>query len=468
MLLYVNFCTFALANNENSLSMLFAIIFSIFTTTFSVISTTEVQQTGDIPPYAEYQYTRSSNTGQRGQMTKGNYTHLRLQGWEGCRIRAIKLQMRSNTASGSGWLRTTIGDSIVWQIANASFEDVAWAGEYTNQWVDIETSIDVTVGMFDNIDIHIAATENSLYINSYTIVYEPNWPDCYTLTFVTGLYTTIPSITQAYQGAPIALPALPDTAIWQFIGWSAQEIMDSQQCGAIMPPAYEYLPKGSQRLYAVYADGKEPGQVQAGVDGDYLMLKYDAYTEWVYGPNMAAALAGEVDDNHLIATKPIPINPSSNDTYTITTTGDSSMIYTLYFISDSTLVIQHYATQTNVGCEDGQLTDDMTLWHYSTLDDGSIAIYDHQRDKDFTLYIGAGPHAEMKGVWGYAQQLKVEQWKNGAICLFPAITRTYTSWPFGKYDAVFTPQANKSNIYQLQMGIYQLLIKDGEKFLQLR
>jgi hypothetical protein len=111
--------------------MICALILSIFSATFTLTSTTEVKPSGVLPNSSTYEYKRSATTGQKGQMTAGNTTCLELNGWDGCIIRKVELQMHSNTKSGRGFLDMTVGNNVVWAIEDQDFCEEAWAGMYT-------------------------------------------------------------------------------------------------------------------------------------------------------------------------------------------------------------------------------------------------------------------------------------------------------------------------------------------------
>ena len=223
--------------------MLFGLIFSILTATYTLSSNNTMKQEGEVPAYSNYHYERSSTTGQKGQMTEGNTTHLRLSGWDGCVVRSVRLEMHSNSKSGAGSLKMKVGKQVVWEIDDEPFSSNDWAGKYSSEWVDIRKGMEVTVDNHEAIDILITATENSLYINRYTIEYEAAPPTCYTVSFVTGLDSVPASITQSAIGAPIVLPMWRDAAGWYFQGWSEIEITGDTLLQEWLGAGSEYVPK---------------------------------------------------------------------------------------------------------------------------------------------------------------------------------------------------------------------------------
>jgi hypothetical protein len=104
-------------------------------------------------------------------------------------------------------------------------------------------------------------------------------------------------------------------------------------------------------------------------------------------------------------------------------------------------------------------------WQYLLLEDGSIVIYYQYASDDYALYVGY--HANE--ILAYAQKLKIDRWTSQAFWLYPMIEKEYTSWPFGKFEAVdniFRPSYTGDAI--LQWGIYELHIQDGKKIIYLK
>ena len=157
--------------------MILGLLFSILTATYTVSSTTSVECGGDVPAGSAYHYSRSASTGQKGQMTAGNSTTLRLSGWSGCTIDSVVLSMRSNKEQGAGSMEMRIGERVVWRITDSPFADKAWHGSYTADWVDISKGMHEKVGAGEDVEIYIEASKNSLYINSYTIYYSQPAPE---------------------------------------------------------------------------------------------------------------------------------------------------------------------------------------------------------------------------------------------------------------------------------------------------
>ena len=447
--------------------MLFGFIFTILTATFSLSSNNTVQPEGILPPYSSYAYERSASTGKIGQMTEGNTTRLRLDGWDGCTIHKVILKMHSNSKSGGGELEMTIGENMAWKITDASFSEEAWAGEYTTAWVDIVQEMNMTVGNYEDINILITASENSLYINQYTIEYTPATATCYTITFRTGVEQTLDPIQQSGIGDPVILPAWQDTADWYFIGWSESEIEEGDDFSNILVAGSEYIPKGNTYLWAVYSDVKEITAVDEYQSGRYVMTMWNAVTE--YYAHTGMAMCGSIVEAEvpLVAAN---LMRNAADKCCLMTKIEDDMIYELEF-EDSTLTITHVASEKQIGYLDTRLDYSENKWQYKVLKDGSLGIYltDVTPTNTYALRFAVSTNYDEKYLVAKVQRLDVANWESDGFWLFPIIYPRYTSWPFGKKN-VYEDEETLSSIlseatYMMHLGGYVLFVKDKQKYL---
>lgn len=447
--------------------MLFGFIFTILTATFSLSSNNTVQPEGILPPYSSYVYERSASTGKIGQMTEGNTTRLRLDGWDGCTIHKVILKMHSNSKSGGGELEMTIGENMAWKITDASFSEEAWAGEYTTAWVDIVQEMNMTVGNYEDINILITASENSLYINQYTIEYTPATATCYTITFRTGVEQTLDPIQQSGIGDPVILPAWQDTADWYFIGWSESEIEEGDDFSNILVAGSEYIPKGNTYLWAVYSDVKEITAVDEYQSGRYVMTMWNAVTE--YYAHTGMAMCGSIVEAEvpLVAAN---LMRNAADKCCLMTKIEDDMIYELEF-EDSTLTITHVASEKQIGYLDTRLDYSENKWQYKVLKDGSLGIYltDVTPTNTYALRFAVSTNYDEKYLVAKVQRLDVANWESDGFWLFPIIYPRYTSWPFGKKN-VYEDEETLSSIlseatYMMHLGGYVLFVKDKQKYL---
>ena len=440
--------------------MLLNVLLSILTATYSLNSTTSVELTGSAPSSSEVVYERSATSGQKGQMTNGNSTQLTLKGWDGCTIKEVILQMRSNTTSGAGTLTMKLGTDTLWSIDNKPFDDDQWAGKYTTEWTDIRKRMIVKVAQDEEIMITISAQENSLYIDSYTILYEVASAQTYSVDFITGLDTCPLPLYQNAPNSAIVLPSWQDTACWYFLGWTEEEVVEGQLITPILYAGHEYVPKRNTKLWAVYSDVKENTAITEYVSGQYLV----AMNKSIDSSTKTIALSGEVVDN-VIPIEEVEITKNESDIFCLQSAINDNLLYDIIFNDDGTLTMTYVKTGKSIGYSGTKLTDDNSVWQYKVLDDGSIVIYSDNQNTIYALYIGQPNGSSM---CGYMQKISLDKWKNNALWFFPYLEVQYTSWPFGKFEGV-------DNIFQshavdgvFHIGIYELHIQNGQKILYIR
>ena len=444
--------------------MILGLIFSILTATYTLSSTTTVDCSGTAPAGSRCFYERSASTGQKGQMTAGNATCLSLQGWDGCRLRGLTLKMHSNQNKGTGSLTVRVGGKVVWQISNKPFSSNEWAGQYSTNWVDVSKTLDVLVGDGEQVEVVISATESSLYINSYEFRYEAPAPKCYKVDFVTGLDSVCGGLVQSQVGEILVLPNWCDTAHWSFLGWSETEVLDDTWSGEYLEPGSGYVPQKDMVLWAVYSDMDSWCSSDVGVDGSYVLAGSNAYTEGVSGGGMA--MMGMVQQG-TIGLCSVDMYESAGGGWCMDGTWQGDAVYWLDFGVDSTLYISHSVSGSSVGYKDGSLCAVASEWRYRVLSDGSLGIYCELGDGVVgALYFGE----KGGGSAAYLQRINgLYRWKEGGLWLFPVVSAEYTSWPFGKWDAVdnvkFTPGLSAE--YIMYIGGYKVYIKDGKKWINL-
>lgn len=442
--------------------MLLGLIISILTATYSLSSTNTVEQTGTAPNGSVAVYERTATTGQKGQMTAGNSTQLKLTGWAGCSIKRVELQMRSNSKAGAGSLTMTVGIDTLWHIENQTFDKKIWAGQYTTSWVPITKSMNARVGEEEMIEICISAIENSLYINSYTIYYELPIPQSYTVLFMTGLDSCPQSITQVAPDLPICLPQWQDTACWYFMGWSKKEIVENEAITTLLMPGDEYIPNKHITLWAVYSNTKELTPTKQYLSGRYVLAAHTAVTQELTGSGVA--MCGTVTTD-CVPMSHVLMQKNADSVYYLSSSISETMYYDLIFNEDSTLFIMHTETLAPIGYKANKLYEIECNWNYRILQDGSVAIYHLYNNKEYALYFGLPQDSFV----AYSQNMNITKWNSDAWWLFPIQEIHYTSWPFGKYDAI--PEVNypsSTNDFVYRFGIYELHIRDGKKILYLK
>ena len=391
--------------------------------TYTLSYTNTIEQSGTPPKSSVATYKRTSSTGQKGQMTAGNSTRLELRGWDDYIIKEVELQMHSNKSSGAGSLSLVIGNDTLWQIDNQPFSDKSWAGEYTTNWLPITRSMNTIVKENECIEINISATESSLYINSYTIYYAV--PQCYTVTFHTGLDTCPPPLTQSASDKPLILPAWQDTAEWYFLGWSEEEVLENQLTMPLLSAGDTYFPRKNTTLWSVYSNQRENSAISEYISGQYAI----AMCNVVEGDDMV--MDGYVQENGFISTQPVKLMRNHDGAYCIQSMLPEDVFYDVQFYEDSTVRIMHHDTKRMIGYKGEKLFTIDTLWQYRVLEeDGSLAIYYPNKDNYYALYMGT---QEDKDV-ALAKRIDIAGWRKFGLWLFPKLE--ITTWPFGKYDNI--------------------------------
>lgn len=435
--------------------MLIGLLISLLSVTYTVVSSHNVAAEGTPPTATTAVYSRSGNTGQKGQMTRGNSTTLRLSGWDGYRIDSVVLCMRSNTAQGAGSLLMHIGEQSVWEIADNDFSHPSWHGSFTTEWVDISHTIGSTVGRGEEITIDIEASENSLYIDRYTFYYTAPVLSVHEVHFVTGIGTPPLSMREDSIGAGIVLPAAMDSLSWHFVGWSEREVLDTITCSNLFLAGTRYYPMYDGCLWAVYCDSNGCFSSVAGLSGEYMIAHCGAY--W------CAALCGSVLDGE-VPTKGISMLCHEGE-YELLSGVPDDMVYSVDFLSDSTLTIRHDETDRMIGFSGTRLADCASVWRYDILEDNTYAIYYQDAHLYRMLRFGNMGNNEVPEIMGYACRVEMDLLKKNGLLLFPKQLMTFTSWPFGRVEED-KPEESEEVIkgqFLMQFGSYILQVKDGVK-----
>ena len=193
------------------------------TATYTPASRNTVSSSGTTPDGSSATYYNTyDNT---NQMTGGNSATLTLSGYDGCTITSLTLSMKSNSSKGGGsFTMETNGDSIA-SITDSKFNTSNWHGSWSTSYVDIAVNVDdsIVVGKDKTIVLTISCSENSLYIESYTIGWSKGQADAPELVkielsnitdqFYVGSDFVNPTITAYYDDQSTATIAPADCSI---------------------------------------------------------------------------------------------------------------------------------------------------------------------------------------------------------------------------------------------------------------
>ena len=436
--------------------MILGLLISILSATYTITSSSSVEESGNIPVGSEATYSRSGTTGRVGQMTAGNSTLLVLDNWGGIEIDSIALEMRSNKTAGAGSLNVSIGEDVVCKIKDADFSDKNWNGDFSDEWCRISRWIGEKVGIGEQIKILIQASKNSLYVNSYTIYYTLPEPEAYTVSFVSGIGLEIPNSTEKSPLSGITLPCIKDTLDWTFIGWSESEVLESDSCPRIWQADEVYYPASHCKLWAVYTNERSQEAISNYVSGEYALVN----TFW------SRAMVGGIEDG-MVSTRDVELSITETS-YALLDKVTDDMVYAVNFLTDSTLTIENIANEEWIGYNEKGLDDSQKIWHYHILSDQSLCIHQPQG----VLFWGFGADAMQEYVVVYNAKVDWTLMQADGLRLFDIQNMYFTTWPFGKIDGVediIIPEFIEENTeYILHLGSYELHIQNGKKWLFVR
>ena len=436
--------------------MILGLLISILSATYTITSSSSVEESGNIPVGSEATYSRSGTSGRVGQMTAGNSTLLVLDNWGGIEIDSIAVEMRSNKTAGAGSLNVSIGEDVVCKIKDADFSDKNWNGDFSDEWCRISRWIGEKVGIGEQIKILIQASKNSLYVNSYTIYYTLPEPEAYTVSFVSGIGLEIPNSTEKSPLSGITLPCIKDTLDWTFIGWSESEVLESDSCPRIWQADEVYYPASHCKLWAVYTNERSQEAISNYVSGEYALVN----TFW------SRAMVGGIEDG-MVSTRDVELSITETS-YALLDKVTDDMVYAVNFLTDSTLTIENIANEEWIGYNEKGLDDSQKVWHYHILSDQSLCIHQPQG----VLFWGFGADAMQEYVVVYNAKVDWTLMQADGFRLFDIQNMYFTTWPFGKIDGVediIIPEFIEENTeYILHLGSYELHIQNGKKWLFVR
>lgn len=436
--------------------MILGLLISILSATYTITSSSSVEESGNIPVGSAATYSRSGTTGRVGQMTAGNSTLLVLDNWGGIEIDSIAVEMRSNKTAGAGSLNVSIGEDVVCKIKDADFSDKNWNGDFSDEWCRISRWIGEKVGIGEQIKILIKASKNSLYVNSYTIYYTLPEPEAYTVSFVSGIGLEIPNSTEKSPLSGITLPCIKDTLDWTFIGWSESEVLESDSCPRIWQADEVYYPASHCKLWAVYTNERSQEAISNYVSGEYALVN----TFW------SRAMVGGIEDG-MVSTRDVELSITETS-YALLDKVTDDMVYAVNFLTDSTLTIENIANEEWIGYNEKGLDDSQKVWHYHILGDQSLCIHQPQG----VLFWGFGADAMQEHVVVYNAKVDWTLMQADGLRLFDIQNMYFTTWPFGKIDGVediIIPEFIEENTqYILHLGSYELHIQNGKKWLFVR
>ena len=438
------------------------------------ISGKQAVASGDIPEGATCEYVQSGN--KSGQMTAGNDLTLTMNGYEGMTLRSITLEMKSNKSSGAGELQLKYGESVVWSIADASFEDASWAGTFSTEWVDISHSLNVFVSQEKPIELYIKASENSLYLQSVKLSYTAPQATTYTVSFDTHGAPSVASITEEAANSGVELPDLRlSGSEWQFVGWTSQPVEATSTEPVIYYPGTIYYPTGDCTLHAVYVSMSE---VQPWYPTDDLTLEDYVVGLYVKDARAIYIARGEVT-NGMIPT--VLHSIASDDSWVSLPNSwgnDADAVYTLG-VQNDTLTIRHKKTNTAVvlaaNGKFAKTSSSGAKWIVHPVETEADEMPRFAVTADYagkTYYISYTVAGQVVTVYLYPSTDANQYHELVLFALSEMDKPTYTYTSYLSPDAIDQTSAEQTSAegmpqYEMHVGPYKMIIQNGKKYLQI-
>lgn len=303
---------------------LLIILLSVMTWTVESKNTVTLTD-GTVPYDIEVSY---ANTYNKGQLRAEDVATLTLSNLGGITVERVSLAMRANAKSGAGAIVLVCNDA---QLA-----------QKTVNWQSVSADVEVFSGQqhgLDSMAIRVTGTENSIYVDAFTIEYSPRAP--MSVVLMRGS-TPIDTLMEEHGMSGVILPWLEDEDHWRFRGWSKTEFWTVYDEPTYQHSNTRYYPE-NDTLWAVYqweeVNTSEMIYEEAGVSGVYLYVNREK----------EIALTGVPADGTMVSAKP--------NVY------DDNQHYMISFVGTDTAYITHAPTGTPIGYHGKQMAAKATPWN---------------------------------------------------------------------------------------------------------
>ena len=409
--------------------------------TFTIEKKNEVSMAGLWPYDIVVDY---ANTGTKGNVGAGDKATLSLSGLENIQIESVTLYLQSNQSSGAGVISIKADGTSLYS-KSGTYQD--WFGAYNNTTYQSIGWSGKKILNQGTLVIEVTGTESSLHIEKYEIVYSNAPERPYTVTLV--MDNIQKQITETELGSGIVLPICPDVDGWFWEGWSTEPIAEQVYMQPYMLYAGDTIyPKKDMTLWAVWTDvmpvtWEKQCTPQSGY---YSMELHDKI------------LFGAVDKNGLV-----PMI-------------DAGMVYlnSIYYIdfkTDSTCTIEVVGGQDQyIGydLETKSLRDCPSEWKCIVLPD-STWLFSAAHEGEF-YWMCYQKNMEYYA-WLHEYKFGVNPNQAWALYALPDPYETIHWWSYPVTHAVVTVNGEGLKVsgkWIIPFGIYDLIIRDGQKYLRLK
>lgn len=411
------------------------ILLSILTLT--VDSKNAVVATGDIPSSAEVSYSCSY---QKGTVRQGDEAVLQLSYLAGMTVNKVEVYIRSNKSEGAGTWSVSVNNQPA-ATKSGTFEQ--WFGAYDNTNLHALSLLPKAYTGVQEMTVRLQGTANSIYIDRYLIYYTPAPAHSVTLMRGNQVYQTL---TEPTGGAGVFLPPMDDYNGWRFIGWTETECGQTTTRPVLIAPNTQCFLLEDAVLWAAYEAmlPEESIYVSELTDGDYLYVNTQSQMALSGTPDEKGQMVPDILDRKAF-----------NQLYSMT-----------FNAAKDTAYLVHTVTGTPIGYNDQRkLVAAVTPWRVYHKGNETI-LYATIANKNYVL-------------WLNVEDLHSGDYYVGLVAADPLNSPLKLAYPASENEQVYTchPEFGMGfertletikNEYILPFGIFDLIIRNGEKELRLR
>lgn len=408
------------------------VILSVMTWTVESKNTVTLVDGGTVPHDIEVSY---ANTYNKGQVRAGDVATLTLGNMGGITVERVSLAMRANAKSGSGTITVTADEQSL--------------AQKTVTWQSVSDDVELFKGQKHGVEtmtVRVTGTENSVYVDAFTIEWSPRASQHVIL--MRGS-TPVDTLTEEHGMDGVLLPTLQNEAHWRFTGWSKKEFWTVYDEPAYHPANSRYYPE-NDTLWAVY----QWEEVNTG--------------ERIYETEVTSGVYMYVDRETQMALTGVPVEGTMERA--TANIYDANQHYELAFADDNTVNITHVPTGTPIGYHGKQMAAKATPWNVYHQGDQTL-FYTTIDSKTYVLWLNI---MEGGGNETHAGLLLANPGNSpmGLLgTMMPTEIYAFTCHPeamVGIEDVPDEGMSGSGNERTVQVGIYELHIRNGKKYIKLK
>lgn len=390
----------------------------------------------DAPGSVVVTYQQTGGSG-KGHLTADAVAELDVTGLPAGMVTSVLVYMRSNKSAGAGQVSLTLGGTQLFAFSGP-FAD--WQGTgYSQNYLPFAAIGPWRVGQEDFLHLHIAATENSLYLGQVEIEYTPDPPviQCAELRCMQDGSVLHSLLCEEVAGDGVVLPDMVEGArivthngqTYRFVGWTDQPVDNaSVPPFTVLPQRRYYITSAQTVLFALYrlqtgnalvtrndlSDGEYAVALDTGTG--LLAVAAGRVTSGVV-PAQTAAFGRDEEGRILWNTPAVP----EEERYVLTVRDDSVTLYHPYSNS--------YLGYNN----SGSLSPSKRAWAWQATGKGTVMLYHNANGSSSKRGLTIKEQGN-----GFVIGERVVMWNDETECVFvfpltgvpvSAATAVYTTFP---------------------------------------